>query len=713
MITRGFSACSINPELSALEFNSRILHQAEDSDIPLLERLDFLRSAAADLDRFVEIRLGPLEDQTAAGNESSALLHEIRQRVRELVGRQHEVLEGQLLPELAGQGIRCIRLHDWSRQHRVWLHGHFRDVFLPLLAPIALDPARPFPRLRSQLLHVIVELGGTSAFGRPLQHAIVPMPQALQGLIQLDAGLPDTGPYDFVLPGDMIEAFAAELFSDLSLRGCHRFRLLRRHHPPPVPDETAGSLEALAGSGLPEARGQALRLELESSSSMELSRRLRVALRLGQANIQHINTLLDMRHLATLQELPARPDLRFPAFRPALPPQVATGEDLFAILRRQEILLHHPFESFEPILRLITLASRDPQVLSIKMMLDRPETDSGVVDALIHAAGSGKSVTVAVELQTRFQEKHNARLAIALQDAGVEVICGVPGHQLHWRMALVTRREEGLLRRYVHFGTGSYHRESARPHVDYGLLSADPLLAGDVHHLFLQMGSLMPAPPLQRLLQTPFGLRRQLLSMIGQEAANVTAGGNGHIIVKLNALTDPDMIDALYQASAAGVFIDLIIRGACSLRPGVPGISDNIRLRSIVGRFPEHSRVCYFHANGAEHLFLSSGDWTEDSFSRHLEVCISITDAAMKQRILGDMDVWLSDNCEAWELQADGSYRRSRPPPDEPRHRAQSVLLLQLGASVPPAAVAAAALPAKRDDNPSACTQRPDAQRLR
>jgi polyphosphate kinase len=377
-------------------------------------------------------------------------------------------------------------------------------------------------------------------------------------------------------------------------------------------------------------------------------------------------------------QLASRPDLRDAPFTPGLPRNVAGEDDLLVAIGKRDILLHHPYESFAPVLEFIARAGQDPDVLAIKLTLYRTGPASPVVDSLVRAAQAGKEVTVSIELRARFDEAANIELANRLQEAGAHVVYGVVGFKTHCKMALVVRREGGRLRRYVHLGTGNYHPGTARLYTDYSLLSADEALAEDVHHVFVQLTSLMQTPPLKRLYEAPFTLHQRILEHIDEEIRNVQAGGAGHIIAKLNALVEPEVIRALYRASAAGVMVDLVVRGICCLRPGIPGISDNIRVRSIVGRFLEHARVYYFYANGEQRVFCSSADWMDRNFFRRVEVCFPILDEELKARLLADLDLSLSDNSQAWELQTDGSYVLARPQTTADAVSVQSRLLRQL-----------------------------------
>lgn len=680
----------INRELSALEFNRRVLHQAKDQSIPLLERLKFLCIVSTNLDEFFEIRVSGLRQRMELSLSPQGpdmlgprqVLQEIATQTRSLVEEQYRALNEDLVPALEAEGIRFIRRSRWLPAQQAWLRDHFHREIEPVLSPTSLDPGRPFPRILNKSLNFIVGLRGTHAFGRPIQRAIVQAPRALPRLIRLDPGLPDTGPNDFVFLSSVIHAFVDELFTGMAIEGCYQFRVTRNSDLYVDDEEVDDLMRAVEGELVASRYGEAVRLEIAHDCPAEHSDFLLEMFELRAEDLYRVEGPVNLNRLMAVYQLAGRDDLKDAPFTPGLPRSVVLAEDLFAHLGRQELLLHHPYESFTPVLDFIGKAAQDPAVLAIKLTLYRTGPNSPVVDALVRAAQAGKEVTVSIELRARFDEAANIQLATRLQEAGAHVVYGVVGFKTHCKMALVVRREGERLRRYVHLGTGNYHTGTARLYTDYSLLSSDEGLADDVHHVFIQLTSLMQIPPLQRLYQAPFNLHEAVLRHIEDEIRNVEAGGTGHIIAKMNALVEPEVIRALYRASCAGVIIDLIVRGICCLRPGIPGVSDNIRVRSIVGRFLEHSRVYYFHANGAEQVFCSSADWMERNFFRRVEVCFPILDAELKRRVIADLDAGLSDNCQAWELQSDGSYRLLRPGAGEDRVSSQLQLLSQLSGAV-------------------------------
>jgi polyphosphate kinase len=676
----------INRELSALEFNWRVLHQAIDPANPLLERLKFLCIVSTNLDEFFEIRVSGLQQRLELGSAPAGpdmltpqqVLTTISERARELVEQQYRLLNEELIPRLNAEGIRFIRRTHWNRAHQNWLLDFFHEEIEPVLSPITLDPARPFPRILNKSLNFIVGLNGVHAFGRPCNRAIVQAPRSLPRLIRLSPDLPDTGPNDFVFLSSIIHAFVEELFTGMEITGCYQFRVTRNSDLYVDEEEVDDLMRALEGELIASRYGAAVRLETAHDCPSELTNFLLRMFGLQETDLYRVDGPVNLNRLMAVYNLTDREDLKDPPFTASIPRALLGNENIFAAIRAQDILLHHPYESFGPVLEFISRAAQDPHVLAIKITLYRTGPDSPIVKSLVAAAQAGKEVTVSIELRARFDEAANIELANRLQTAGAHVVYGVRGFKTHCKMALVVRREDGKLRRYVHLGTGNYHPGTARLYTDYGLLSTDPELGDDVHQVFLQLTSMMQTSPLQRISQAPFGLHERMLELIDQEARNVAAGGTGHIIAKVNAVVEPEVIRALYRASNAGVFVDLVVRGICCLRPGIPDVSENIRVRSIVGRFLEHSRVFYFHANGEEKLYCASADWMDRNFFRRVETAFPVLAPDLKARLIADLDTCLNDNTRAWELQPDGSYQLLHPGPDESPRSAQDCLLEQL-----------------------------------
>ena len=676
----------INRELSALEFNRRVLYQATDESTPLLERLKFLCIVSTNLDELFETRVSGLKQRQEIGSAPAGqdmmtpqqVLAAISEQAHAIVKQQYRLLNDELIPALAKENVRFIRRSHWSDIQKEWLQKHFRDEVEPVLSPISLDPARPFPRILNKSLNFIVGLEGIHAFGRPCNRAVVQAPRILPRLIQLDPNLPGTGPTDFVFLSSVIHSFVDELFTGMEILGCYQFRVTRNSDLYVDNEEVDDLMRALEGELIASRYGAAVRLEIAHDCPQDHSQYLLELFGLKQEDLYRVNGPVNLNRLMAVNDLIEREDLESKPFTPNVPRELVSGEEIFDAIRKRDYLLHHPFEAFSPVLELINRAAKDPDVQAIKITLYRTGPDSPIVKGLVAAAQCGKEVTVSIELRARFDEAANIELANRLQEAGAHVVYGVVGFKTHCKMCLIVRREQGRLRRYVHLSTGNYHSGTARVYTDYGLLSADQELGEDVHEIFLQLTSMMQTTPLKKIYQAPFALHKKILEHIESEIKYVEAGGTGHIIAKINALVEPEVIRALYKASCAGVFVDLIVRGICCLRPGIPGISDNIRVRSIIGRFLEHSRVYYFHANGDEKMFCASADWMDRNFFRRIETSFPILDPNIKARLIADLDCYLNDNAQAWELQADGIYRRLEPESGTALISAQEELLGQL-----------------------------------
>jgi polyphosphate kinase len=594
-----------------------------------------------------------------------------------LVSEQYRVLNDELIPALRDEGIRFVRRDDWSPAQRQWLEHYFKTEIVPVLSPTTLDPTRPIPRILNKSLNFIVSLHGRDAFGRPCHRAIVQAPRSLPRLIPLPVAIDGTGKSDFVFLSSVIHAFVDRLFAGMEINGCYQFRVTRNSDLF-IDDEDVEDLKhALEGELFESRYGDAVRLETAHDCADELAAYLLEHFQLTRGDLYQVPGPVNLNRLLAVYDLVDRPELKYPPFTPGMPKQLV-DTSIFDAMSKRDILMHHPYESFAPVIDFIYRAANDPDVLAIKQTLYRTTPDSPLAESLVSAAKAGKEVSVIIELRARFDEAANIALASKLQEAGAHVVYGVVGYKTHCKMALVVRRENGRLKRYVHLGTGNYHPRTARAYTDYGLLSANEALGEDVHQIFMQLTSLMRTPALNLLSQSPFNLHERLLALIKRETRNANAGGTGHIIAKLNALVEPEVIRALYEASNAGVYVDLIVRGICCLRPGVPGVSENVRVRSIVGRFLEHSRVYYFHNGGDEEIFCASADWMDRNFFRRIEVMFPIRDEGFKARLMADLDTYLADNTQAWELRADGGYvQLARGAGSEPR-AAQLMLLRQL-----------------------------------
>ncbi|MEE8094125.1 MAG: polyphosphate kinase 1 [Gammaproteobacteria bacterium] len=682
----------INRELSQLAFNVRVLQQAEDEAVPLFERLKFLCISSTNLDEFFEIRVSSMKQRlevssAPAGPDNltpAEVLKTISTQARELVESQYRMLNDELIPALSVEGIHFVRRDQWSREHQNWLENYFHTEIVPVLSPTTLDPTRPIPRILNKSLNFIVSLRGRDAFGRPVRRAIVQAPRSLPRLIQLPKELAITGDVDFVFLSSVIHSFVDQLFDGLTIHGCYQFRVTRNSDLYVDNEEVGDLMRALEGELFESRYGAAVRLETAHDCPDDLAEFLLEHFNLSRQDLYQVNGPVNLNRLLAVYDLVDRPDLKDPPFTPGVPRKLV-NTDPFVAISKGDILLHHPFESFGPVMEFIYRAATDPTVVAIKQTLYRTTPDSPLVDSLVSAAKAGKEVTVMIELRARFDEAANIELANKLQEAGAHVVYGVVGYKTHCKMLLVVRREQGRLKRYVHLGTGNYHPKTARLYTDYGLLSSNKALGEDVHEVFMQITSLTSTAALKMLYQSPFTLQEKLLKLVRRETANAASGSTGHIIAKINALVEPELIRALYEASSSGVHVDLIVRGICCLRPGIPGISENIRVRSIVGRFLEHDRCYYFHNDGKEEVFCASADWMDRNFFSRIEIMFPILKKGIKRRLINNLDTYLADNTQAWELMSDGSYRLISPKAGEARQSAQSSLLLEYAETSSPA----------------------------
>ncbi|MDQ3228611.1 MAG: polyphosphate kinase 1 [Pseudomonadota bacterium] len=677
-------ALYFNRELSQLDFNFRVLAQAHDTQMPLLERLRYLCISCTNLDEFFEIRAATVRHAidfgivpAPDGLAPSTTLKLIHDRAAELVEAQYRCWNEKLRPALSDAGVRVLGRDAWTPAQSDWLRTYFRDEVMPVLSPLGLDPAHPFPKILNKSLNIVVVLKGKDAFGRVGHLAIVRAPRSLPRIIQMPKEV-SGGDYDFVFLSSVLSVFVEELFPGMEVKGAYQFRVTRNSELILDDDEMENLALALRDELIGRGYLRAMRLEIAQDCPEAIVKTLLDNFDLTDNAVYRIDGPVNLNRVSQIYDLVARPDLKFTPFVP----RVLKGIDaMFERIAQGDILLHHPFDSFAPVLELIRQAANDPSVLAIKQTLYRTGKDSGIVDCLIQAARNGKDVTVVVELRARFDEEANLGLADRLQEAGVQVVYGVVGFKTHAKMLLIVRREGRKLRRYVHLGTGNYHSGTARGYTDFGLITADPDISNDVHLIFQQLSGLAPAIKLKRLLQSPFTLHPGVLQRIEREAELARAGRPARIIAKMNALNEPQVVRALYAASQAGVEIDLIVRGACTLRPGVPGISDNIRVRSIVGRLLEHSRVYWFGNEGDPDLFCASADWLERNLLRRVETCFPILDPELAKRVRDEaLDNYLADNLNAWELRADGTYHQVTPRENETPYSAQNALLAALKA---------------------------------
>jgi len=592
----------------------------------------------------------------------------------ELVARQYALLNDSLIPELAGQDIHFIRRTHWNEAQALWIRDYFFRELMPVLTPIGLDPSHPFPRVLNKSLNFAVELSGRDAFGRNSGAAVVQAPRALPRVIRMPPEIAGCE-YGFVFLSSILHAHVGALFTGMTIEGCYQFRVTRNSSLFVDDEETKNLRQTLQGE-LPQRHyGAAVRLEVADNCSDAMASFLLEQFELTQDDLYQAQGPVNLVRLMQVPDWVDRPDLKFTPFSPAIPARMAQGADVFAQLRRADILLHHPFESFQPVIDFIEQAAADPNVLAIRQTVYRTGADSKLMQALARAAQFGKEVTVVVELMARFDEEANINWASRLEEVGAHVVYGVVGHKTHAKLALVIRREEDGLRRYAHLGTGNYHARTAKLYTDFGLLTADEMITADVSSLFTQITGLGKAGKLKRLWQSPFTLHGEIIAAIENETRLAKAGKPAAIIAKMNALLEPHVIAALYAASQAGVKIDLIIRSVCALRPRVPGLSENIRVRSIVGRFLEHSRIFYFHNDGDEQVHLSSADWMDRNFFRRIESGFPVLNPKLKKRVINEgLKAYLRDNTQAWEMDGQGGFTRCTPRRSKP-YAAQSALL--------------------------------------
>lgn len=677
----------INRELSLLEFNQRVLELAQDESFPLLERLRFLCISSSNLDEFFEVRVSGLKQHITLGISakgpdglSAALqMQKISERAHELVAAQYTLLNKTLKPQLEAEGVHFLSRKEWSPELASWVTSYFKKELLPLLSPIGLDPAHPFPRVTNKSLNFIITLEGKDAFGRESRMAIVTAPRALPRMIQVPESV-KSGSLSFVFLSSVLHAEVEELFPGMHVTGCYQFRVTRNTNLFVDEEDILDLRDALAGELPTRNFGDAVRLEVADNCTDEAREFLREQFQLDHQDTYQVHGPVNLNRLSQLYDLIPHKALKFPHFEPGLPEALKQHDrNLFDVIKEQEIVLHHPYQSFAPVIMMLRQAANDPDVLSIKQTLYRSGTHSELVELLGQAARNGKEVTAVVELKARFDEENNIEMAERLQEAGCQVVYGVVGHKTHAKMLLIVRRERGKLKRYVHLGTGNYHAGTAKAYTDTGLITADSAMGNDVHRVFQQLTGLGRVPRPRKLLQAPFTLHKAMLKKIEREAEHAREGRPAHIKARMNSLVEPEIIAALYRASEAGVKIDLLIRGVCCLRPGVKGVSDHIRVRSVMGRFLEHSRVFYFENSGESELYCSSADWMPRNFFRRIETCFPIENPILKQRVIREtLDAYFADNQQAWQLKSDGSYHRIRNARARP-FNAQEILMRSLG----------------------------------
>jgi polyphosphate kinase len=668
----------INRELSWLEFNRRVLEEAQDPTQPLIERVKFLTIFSSNLDEFFEIRVAGIKQQIESetsdvgpdGLSPTETFNSIRRVVSELVATQYALWNNELLPQLAENGIRVREVSQLSAKRAAWAHRYFQQEVFPMLTPLAVDASHPFPQLLNKSHNLFVRAKAQRG-GEPL-HAIVQVPRVVPRLIAMPRGKEADEPWDYIYLASLITQHISELFPGLILEGVHPFRVTRNSDLYIDEEEAENLLRTIEQELRRSSRGDAVRLEVEADCPRDFRDLLLEFFDLTEADVYKADGPLSMTHLMPLITNDAFANLKDRPFQPGRDPALPPHADIFEVLRRQDVLLHHPYDSFDPIVDLIEEAAQDPQVLALKITLYRTSGDSPIVEALIEAANAGKQVTAIVELRARFDEAVNIQWARRLEEAGAHVIYGVVGLKTHCKALLIVRRDADRLRHYVHLGTGNYHPRTARIYTDFSFLTTEPELTDEVAIVFNTLTGLSGYPGLKKLMVAPFDLKQRLIGLIQRERDHALAGKPGRIIAKLNSLVDQEIIEKLYEASCADVTIDLIVRGICCLRPKLPDLSENIRVISIVGRFLEHSRIYYFSNDGQPDLFLSSADWMPRNFLRRVELAFPIENPALRDNLINEvLPRFLNDRVKSRELQPDGSYRRLKPEGPEARAQAQ------------------------------------------
>lgn len=654
----GILPALLDRDLSILAFNERVLDWARRKHVPLLERLRYLCIVSSNLDEFFEVRMASHVEaaQGVHAMADTSGLQRIASRAHAMVDEQYRLYNQILLPALRKQGIRLLSHGERTAAQRRWVQTYFNHEVKPLLLPVGIDPAHPLPQVANKSLNFIVHLRGKDAFGRHNEIAIVKVPRVLPRVIALPKAVAGRG-QDFVLLSSVIRAHLADLFPGREVDAFSQFRVTR-HSDLAVDEDDAGNLRTALRKGLQHRHyGQAVRLEVSSNCSEQLSDFLLEQLQLPAQALFRVNGPVNLVRLMQFIDLAAQPQLLFEPYRAELPQQLRGVPSILAHLRKQDVLIHQPFESFEGVIGFLREAVRDPDVLAIKQTIYRTGSDPVMIDLLREAVRRGKEVTAVVELKARFDEEANINWAEQLEAIGVQVVYGVVGLKTHAKMLLVTRREGRKLRRYGHLSTGNYNPRTARLYTDLSLLTADSLITSDMDELFTHLASQNPLGPMNKLLVAPFDLHAHLLRWIGQATEAAQQGQDSRIIVKMNALTDQALIEALVHAGQAGVSVDLIIRGACMLPAGLPGLTDRIRVRSVIGRFLEHSRVFYFRANERQALYLSSADWMSRNMMRRIEVAWPVQDPTLRQRVIDEcLLAYLHDACDAWSMTPNGNY---------------------------------------------------------
>lgn len=671
-------------ETSLLEFNKRVLYQAYDTKIPLLERLKFLCIVSSNLDEFFEIKVARLK-RLMINNPNTYLLNkklpkdvflEVHKKAKLLINEQYRLLSKNILPLLRTEKIFFYKRNELNKEQKKWIQEYFHKEIKPVITPLGLDPAHPFPKVYNKSLNFIIELEGKDAFGRPPNLAILQAPRILSRIVAMPKKICN-GNDGFILLSSIIHLHIKTIFTGMKVKTCHPFRVTRNSEINFDENEEITNLRFAIERELKERHyGQPVRLEVSNKCSKYLTKFLLNQFNLQDNELYKVTGPVNLIRLISVPDLINKKDLKYSKQNPSIPNELKKKRSIINILKKNDILLHHPYQSFDPVVNFIKQASVDPKVIAIKMTIYRIGNKSDLIKALINASLAKKEVTVVVELMARFDEETNVNWAEQLENAGSHVVYGVFGYKVHTKMALVIRKEKNELKRYAHLSTGNYHQRTSLLYTDLALMTNDEKITSDINDIFMQITGLGKEVKLKKLYQSPFTLHKMVLNSINNEIKNKKKHNKALIIAKMNSLADPVIIKKLYQASNEGVEIILIVRGICSLKPQIKGLSENIKVISIIGRLLEHSRIFYFYNNGKEDLYISSADWMTRNFYHRIEISIPITKSKLKQRIITEgLLLALKDNTKSWKMNYDGTYTKIMPKENEKEFNLQEFLL--------------------------------------
>jgi len=673
-----------NRELSWLAFNQRVLEQATNPDYPLLERVRFIAFVSSNLDEFFEIRVAGLMQKVESGITRTGLdglepkeqLTRIRRMTSRLVADQYACWNNQLVPDLKREQIVFKKIPELTRNESAWVRKYFEESVFPVLTPLAIDPGHPFPQITNKSLNILVCIRNQEEQEEDLL-AILPVPRILPRIVEVPSR--GTKYRTYVFLSDMIGHFAHHLFPGFETLSTHAFRVTRNSDLYIDEEEVDNLLQTIEEELHKLKRGASVRLEIADSAPGDALDRLLRAINLPKECVFRVNGPINLLRVMGFYDMVDRPDLKFPPFLPSTPAALSENSNIFEAISREDFLLHHPFDSFSPVVDFLRQAGEDPRVYAIKQTLYRTSGDSPIIEALMEASNNGKQVTALIELKARFDEANNIHWARQLEDAGVHVVYGLVGLKTHCKTCLVIRREpDNTLRRFVHMGTGNYNPKTARLYTDYSYFTAKPHITEEVADLFNSLTGFARSPSFKHLLVAPFNLHTSIQKFIRQETANARAGKPAKIIAKVNSLIDQETIESLYEASQAGVQIDLIVRGICGLIPGVKGLSENIRVRSILGRYLEHSRIFYFQNHGRKaRIYIGSADWMPRNFFRRIEAVFPIEEAGHRKQILDTLRTYLKDNLQAKQLRPSGTYTKAALPRKGTPFSAQALFMAQ------------------------------------